>query len=277
MRPFALSLALVASAQLVLSTTPALAQGPTTPSSPSSPPPATAPTAPPAAPSTPPATGATPAGDTGAPAPTEGTAAPATPATAPSAEGTVEVHINAPSKINLERRSAADAPWEFVCESPCDARVPATDQYRVVGANLNDSAPFYLDAAKGDKLTIGVAPGEKNKEKIGLYVLIGGAVFFVTGIIVIAAGQPNRWDSDGTLSGSRANALAGGITLMTLGVAGAVFGGAWMWGNAHSRVGGDTVKPSPARGSLPPASTAGLRTPDLAPAAFTIPVFAHTF
>jgi hypothetical protein len=269
MRSFGLSLALVASAQLVVLTSPAFAQGPA--DSPPPPAPATAPSTPP--PSTPPPSAPAP-GTTDSSTPTPATAAAAPPVVA---EGTVVVHINSPAKVNLERRGAVNAPWEFACEAPCDQRLPATDQYRIVGTNLNESDAFYLDAAKGDKLTLEVAPGEKNKQKIGLWVLIGGAVFFVAGAIVIAAGSSNQFDQDGTLSSSRSNALAGGVTLMLVGVTGAIFGGAWMWGNSRSHVGGDTMAPAPVRGSLPSVVNTGMRMPTVAPVAFSIPVLAGSF
>ncbi len=270
-RPFALSVALLASAQLVTLSTPAFAQGPdtspsggTTQPAPAQPPSSSAPSG--AAPA---GTGTAPS-DTGAPS----GAAPAAPATT---EGTVEVHVESSVKVNLERRSGEGAPWEFACESPCDQRLSATDQYHVVGTGLNDSKPFYLDSTKGDKITLNILPGDKRKSKIGMYILIGGAVFLVTGIIIIAAGSSNHFESDGSLSGSRLNAVALGTTFGIVGIAGGLFGTAWWLGNQASRVGGDVTKPQPARGSLPPSTTAGLRTPDVTPAAFTVPLFSRSF
>ena len=40
-------------------------------------------------------------------------------------DGSVEIHITSPRTVSLERRAAPGAPWEHVCESPCDARSPA--------------------------------------------------------------------------------------------------------------------------------------------------------
>lgn len=250
MRSFALTLALVASSQLVLASTPAWAQGPTAP---------------------PPATPAT--TDTAATPPT--TPAPAAPR---ATDGTVQVHVESTLKVNLERRTATTAAWEFVCESPCDQRTAVGYEYRVTGKNVNDSRPFQLDTSKGDTVVVRVAPGEKDKERLGTYVLIGGGALIVAGIIIMAVGvHPSQtFRDDGTTNNTNWDVLTVGTAMIVGGVVGGLVGSAFVINNGHSRAGGDVQAAPPARGSLPLPQT-GMRTPGPVAPQLIVPLFSTTF
>lgn len=207
MRSVGLGFAFAASVQLVLTLTPAFAQ-----------PPAAAPDAP----------------------------AKAAPATAPApaaAPGTVTVHVNAPQKVSLEHRAAGHETWEFVCNSPCDQALSSTDEYRVVGAGLNESRPFMLDTSNGDKITLDVTPGTHNKYSTGEWVLIGGGVFIVGGVVALLAGSSSNavQGADGTVTSDKnTNWIFVGTSLILAGVIGGLVGGSFMYDNAHTHVDGGT-------------------------------------
>jgi hypothetical protein len=210
MRSVGLGFAFAASFQLVLASTPAFAQ-----------PPAAAPDAP--------------AKD--APA-----AAPATPAPA-ATPGTVTVHVNAPQKVSLEHRAAGHETWDFACNSPCDQALSSTDEYRIVGAGLNESHAFKLDTSNGDKITLDVTPGTHSKYTTGEWVLIGGGVFIVGGVVALLAGSSSNavQGADGTVTSSKnTNWIFVGTSLIVAGVIGGLVGGSFMYDNAHTHVDGGT-------------------------------------
>jgi hypothetical protein len=268
MRSFALSLALVASAQLVLATTPAFvsqawAQGPSGPDAPPPPPPPP----PPAPPSEPP------------PPPPP----PVVEATGPAvhvADGTVEVHIESKHKtLALEHRPAPNAPWELACEGTCDKRLPVGDEYMIVGGGLNESHPFNLDGSKGDRIILRVGAGERSRETMGKWFLIGGSALIVAGVLVIAIGShpSETFRADGTTNNTNFDVLTTGTALILGGVIGGIYGGGTWYNNRRTHVAGDVVAPAPARGSLPPLEQTGLRTPAPIAPIFTIPLINRTF
>jgi hypothetical protein len=230
MRSLALSLALAASAQIVLATTPAWADPPS-----DAPPPAPA---------------------------------------AATADGTVLVHIETHERGNLERRSAPGGAWEFACEAPCDKRLPVGDQYHFVGAGVNESRVFNLDGSRGDRVVLYLGGGDKQREKIGKWTVVGAGALFVAGILTIAIGShpSHTFQADGTTNNSNFNVLAVGTSLIVVGLAGGLFGGAWWYGNSRSHVTGDVLGAPPARGSLPPAQQTGMRMPVPAAQTFEVPV-----
>jgi hypothetical protein len=177
------------------------------------------------------------------------TTTPATDAT-PSADGQVEVHIESPKQVNLERREGAT--WQFVCSSPCDQKVSVSNEYRVMGDDLNESKAFMLDSSKG-KVTLNVIPGYHNKQQQGLYVLIGGGVLAVGGILTILIGSDGKtpFSGDGETHLGNTNTIFIGSTLILAGIVGGILGGAWYIDNAHTRVGGDTAKAQPGSDKSP--------------------------
>jgi hypothetical protein len=260
MRPYALSLALVASAQLVLATTPAWAQGP----EPAPPPlPTTAPEPPPPPPPVPAAPTAT-----------------AAPAATPGADGLVEVRIENKGKaIRLEHRSAPNAPWEPACEDQCKTRVPVADEYRVVGTGINESKVFHLNASQGDHVELRVITGESSKERIGKYVLIGGGALIVAGILTMAIGchPGDTFTLDGTTNQTNFDVLTVGTSLVLAGVVGGLYGGATWYNNTQSHVGGDVMGAAPTRGSIPAPEQTAMRPSMPGIQAYQIPIFRTTF
>jgi hypothetical protein len=186
--------------------------------------------------------------------------APASPA---STDGTLLVHLDSPSPVSLEHRSAQSA-WEHVCDSPCDQRLPVGDEYRIVGgADVNESNPFVLDSAKGDRAVLYVAPGSKSRQKIGTGILITGAVLFVGGIVggLLASCPSCTFQANGTTDNQNFLAIGIGTGIAVVGLSGGIFGAAWMVDNAHSRVSGAVQAAPPARGANDPAYVTGLRAP----------------
>jgi hypothetical protein len=254
MRRSSLKLALLVGAPLALMTTHASAQEPSTPAAPASP-------------------------DATTPSPNATSSTPPAAASAPSAEGTVSVHIDSPKPVSLEHRASGGVAWEHVCEAPCDQRVSVGDQYRIVGMDLNESNPFMLDSTKGDTVTLHIGPGEIKKQRIGTYVLIGGGVLFLGGLIGgLAASHPSEtFTADGTTNNSNWSAIIVGTSLALVGLGGAIFGGAWVVNNAHTRVGGDVQAAPPARGDNAPSHLTGLRTDLPTNPAAIVPLFHTTF
>jgi hypothetical protein len=237
MRSVGLGLAFLAGIQFVVVTTPAFAQDPAPAPDKS---PAAAPAAAPA-----PAAGASDkaaAPADSAPA-TDKAAAPATTAPAANAvaSGMVTVHINSPKPVSLEKRSGSTSPWQHVCNSPCDSATPTSDEYQIVGTNLNDSKPFILDSSEGDKITLDVTPGVHAKENAGKWILGGGIVFIAGGVITLAAGSKNTppGGNDGVVTNhSNMDAISVGTALILVGIIGGLGGTSLLVDNAHTKVEG---------------------------------------
>jgi hypothetical protein len=175
-----------------------------------------------------------------APAPATTATAPATPAPA-AAPGMVIVHINTDKKVTLEKRASSTSPWEHVCNSPCDVATSVSDQYQVLGDDLNESRPFMLDAAGGDKITLDVTPGVHNKAARGGWILAAGALVIVGGAVTILAGSKSTTapGNDGTVTDdSNTNFVSAGSIAIAVGVILAITGGAFMYDNAHTKVEG---------------------------------------
>jgi hypothetical protein len=181
-----------------------------------------------------------------------------------STDGTLMVHLETPSPISLEHRAGPQAAWEHACDSPCDVRLPVGDQYRIVGgADINESNSFVLDGSKGDRAVLYVAPGSKNRQKIGTGVLIGGAVLFVGGVVGgLAASCPScTFQANGTTDNRNFLAIGIGTGLAVVGLSAGIFGASWMVNNAHSQVSGAVQAAPPARGANDPVYVTGMRAP----------------
>jgi hypothetical protein len=130
-----------------------------------------------------------------------------------------------------------------------------------MGTDLNESKPFMLDSSKG-KVTLNVIPGYHNKQQQGLYVLIGGGVLAVGGILTILLGSDGKtpFSGDGETHLGNTNTIFIGSTLILAGIVGGILGGAWYMDNAHTRVGGDTAKAQPPSDRAPSPGGPGVDT-----------------
>lgn len=255
-----LKLALVTGVPLVLFTTPAFAQGPEAPPPPPPPPPAAdAPAAPP-------------------PPPVTVKTEVATTTTAPVADGTVQVHIKTKELVVLERRGS-DNVWTTACETPCDARLPVGDDYRMVGPGLNDSKVFHLGQGKDGVVTLHFRPGVKKKEKTGEYMAIGGGILFVGGVVggLIAASPSSVFNSSGTSNDYNFNVIAVGTGIALAGLVTGLVGVSWWVDNSHSLAAGDIQTAQPARGDLEPRVQTGMRMSSPTNAGYTTTIFSTTF
>ncbi len=143
--------------------------------------------------------------------------------------------------MSLEKRSTPGSAWEHVCNSPCDVPTTTTEEYRVLGENLNDSKPFVLDASQGEKITLDVSPGVHNKAALGGWVVAGGAVLAVGGIVTLVAGSKSNYvagDNGTGTPNSNTDWIFVGSGLLLAGVVAGLTGGALMYDNAHTKVDG---------------------------------------
>jgi hypothetical protein len=200
-----------------------------------SPAPAATPAPAPAAPAAEAPALAAPAPATPAP-PADTAAAPAAPA------GSVIVHIESPRVVTLEKRSGRNGAWEHVCNSPCDVATPTSEEYQILGEELNASTPFLLDGSQGEKITLEVTPGYHNTGARGGWVLAGGAALIVGGVVTLVAGSKSNYvagdDGAGTSHNQNTDFIFAGSILLTAGIIAAIGGGALMYDNAHTKVEG---------------------------------------
>lgn len=189
-------------------------------------------------------------------------------------DGTVEVHIDSPSAVTLEKRSA-ESTWAKACDAPCDAKLGVSDEYRLVGTDLNESRPFHIDASKG-KVTLNVTPGTSGGRTRGVVTTIGSGAVLAGGVVVILVGMKHHGDADGELSQPRNDAalLAGGAMVFA-GIVGGIVGTSWIVNNAHTSVDGDVRKAGSANAARLPV----FNTPKQVgmPALTTVPLLSGSF
>ena len=280
-------LAVFLGAPLMLAASPAYAAGPAAPPEPSAPAAATPAVATPA----PAAASPVPAAAVATPDPAPGTA-PAVLAPGPAnvkveavtaekpavADGLVEVHIQTKELVALEHRTGPDAAWQVACETPCDTRLPAGDEYRVTGRGLNDSEVFALTSPKGNVVRIHVAPGFTKRERIGKIMTIGGGVVLVGAVVIgLAAADPSKtFNADGSTNNYNWNVIAVGTGFALAGLTTAIFGASWWYDNAHTRIGGDIQGEQPAHGGIEPRYQTAFRLGAPSMTAGTT-LFSHSF
>ena len=151
------------------------------------------------------------------------------------------VHINSTAPVSLEKRASGESAWQHVCNSPCDAPASATDEYQIVGENLNESKPFILDASQGDKVTLDVTPGFHKKAETGKWILVGGGALVVGGVIMLVGGsRSNNVPGDSGVVSTNTNDdwIFAGTAVIVAGVIAGVTGGSFIVDNAHTKVDG---------------------------------------
>jgi len=210
---------------------------------------------------------------------TSPTASDSAPAMPPAADGLVKVHIATKELVILEHRSGPTAPWTAGCETPCDARLPAADEYRIVGTGVNESEPFVLTAPKGDEVTVHVSPGLKKRERLGEILTISGAVVTIGAVAIgIAAADPSRtFNASGTTDNYNWNVIAVGTAVAVVGITTGILGGAWWYDNSQTRVAGDVQADPPARGGLEPRYQTGMRMSAPNIATYSATLFSTSF
>jgi hypothetical protein len=162
-----------------------------------------------------------------------------------------------------------------------------SEEYQVVGTDLNASNPFILDASKGEKITLDVSPGVHQKVVTGGVILGSGAAVIIGGTItLIAASKSNTVSgANGSLTDhSNTDAISIGTTLIVAGAVAGIFGGAMMIDNSHTKVEG-AVGASPDKPEAPTKAQINARREptwheDRGPAiagAHAVPLFQGTF
>jgi hypothetical protein len=164
---------------------------------------------------------------------------------------TVTLHVDSPYVVQVEHRNPDDTAWAPVCTNPCDVEVPVVGQYRVKGRGVTTSTPITL-TPQGSSAILQIAPGSKNKERNGWFLVGGAATAIVVGAVLDAAaatqgtvaGEGGPGDP-GTNSNGRMNFYLAGTTLIIAGLATAFYGGALAYANAHSTVRENDARPNP--------------------------------
>ena len=200
------------------------------------------------------------------------------------ADGLVKVHIQTKELVTIEHRRGPEAAWEHGCETPCDARLPANDEYRIVGNGVVDSPTFLLTSPKGDMVKVHVAPGIKSKAKVGEILTFTGAVLVVGALVVgIGSADPGSvFSSNGGNNTDNYNwdVLAVGTGVAVAGIVTGVLGGAWWYDNSHTRIAGDVQEEGtqPAsRGGMEPRYQTGMRFAAPGLQTYSAPIFSTSF
>jgi hypothetical protein len=151
----------------------------------------------------------------------------------------VEVHIDAPGLVELQRDTTGDGDWITVCSSPCGERVSAEYSYRVTGPKIRASRAFVLRAVDGESETLEVRGSSRVHYTVGLIGLIGGGTATLIGMAT-AGDTHNTTDT---------HAAAGIVALV--GAAVAATGTILMLENARSDVDQREASRADARRSEP--------------------------
>jgi hypothetical protein len=165
----------------------------------------------------------------------------------------VDVHIDSPHPVALEKRHGPSGDWEFACTAPCDERQSVRAQYRIVGTELNESDPFTLNGS-ARRVVLKVTPGVHSQGEQGKWIFGGGGALTVAGVLVLALASNAEADSTGAVSQASSNAIFIGSAMIFAGLGGAILGGAWWVNNLTTGVGGDigrTVDEKRAPGDAP--------------------------
>ncbi len=174
-----------------------------------------------------------------------------------AAPSSVKLHIDSPKPVAIEHRASADAPWAFLCNSPCDIAAPPADEYRVAGAGISPSAPFELDSRGSTVATIRVNPGNLAKTRAGYLLLAGGVTLLTAGAIVTALGFASNPFNGTDTNDAHTSLLAAGAGLLFAGLGTGIYGGALVLDNRASRVSGPGARrlelvPTGARAQIAP-------------------------
>jgi hypothetical protein len=192
-------------------------------------------------------------------------------------DGMIEVHIDAPRAVSLEKRSA-ESTWAKVCESPCDTKVGMSDEYRIVGTNVNESTPFRI-ASNSGRVVLKVDPGTPGGQTRGLVTAIASGAVLAGGVVVMLVGMKHSGNADGELSQpTNDGALLAGGAMVFAGVIGGIVGTSWFVTNAHTGVEGNmgpTVDEKGRATARLPTWNAPKQTG--VPAMTAVPVFSGTF
>jgi hypothetical protein len=172
----------------------------------------------------------------------------------------VHLHIDSSRVVEFQHRPSAEYEWALACASPCDAKVPLADQYRIAGAGIRPSSSFSLSAQPGDRVRLGVSSSSSTANGFGRAIAIGGGVIVVLGL---ASSDSSR-----------------GIVI-GLGVIAAAVGGVLVLANLDTTSTQSTVSPgTPVSPREPPRPTArgdSLGLPFSPSPALFLPIVGGTF
>ena len=84
---------------------------------------------------------------------------------------TVRVHLDGDPRLVLEMKD--EIGWTFVCQAPCDLRVPFDNAYRVNGEGIQHSRKFGLPWTYGEA-RLDVRPGAQGLHVFGIVTMAFG-------------------------------------------------------------------------------------------------------
>lgn len=200
----------------------------------------------------------------------------ATPGASPQAQppqqvvpdgGSVFVHIESPRPVRLLRRASTRGAYDAVCESPCDAMVPLSGVYQIVGDGMPSSRELTLRGNPGDRVVLNVDPASRGTMVTGWVIFGVGGLAVLVGVAVMLIGAMG--EALGHSKGSEVVG-AGGITALA-GLAGVGTGLALAIPNLR------THTEQESRGREVSNDDRWLRMPEAQPRATTLPVLGFTF
>jgi hypothetical protein len=200
-----------------------------------------------------------------------------TPTPAPVSTGSVFVHIDASSNVDLEQLK--DGTWSVVCNNPCDRSLSKDHDYRISGSGVRRSKPFRLSGENGQRILMTVDPASPGGYALGIVgISIGAPVGLIAGLIWLGASFCNAVDTnDSTNCGDTAR-NAGITSLVGWGVM--IAGIVLLAKNGSSKVTQD-VATAPAPASPPPQARLPqwreATGPTLPAAPATVPIFTGRF
>jgi hypothetical protein len=137
----------------------------------------------------------------------------------------VRVHIASPDPVILYHRPPSTSDWIQACSSPCDAALPAGDEYQIAGVpgSRGPSKPFHLEGAAPGRtvvLSVSAPSGVGTGFGIGMVILGGLSLYTLTIAGLFGAAQNTCAGSDTQSCGLNATyfaVLAGAVAITTLG------------------------------------------------------------
>ncbi len=118
--------------------------------------------------------------------------APPPPFTGPT--GSAVVHLEGDSIVSLERREGRS--WVFACTAPCDAELPLSGLYRVVGPGVRATPSFRLNAQPGEHIVVDATTASKGGFAGGIVLTsVGGFSFLLGALVLLTVATADAADS----------------------------------------------------------------------------------
>jgi hypothetical protein len=159
--------------------------------------------------------------------------APPPPFTGPT--GSAVVHLEGDSIVSLERREGRSR--VFACTAPCDAELPLSGLYRVVGPGVRATPSFRLNAQPGEHIVVDATTASKGGFAGGIVLTsVGGFSFLLGALVLLTVATADAADSASGGSHDDGNAGTVGLGMLVGGAVAVVVGVLVLTSNRHSKV-----------------------------------------